>query len=300
MTKETVIDFEGKTLALKNLNKFFWPEEGLTKAHLLKYYSEMSSYVLPYIKNRPLVMKRYPDGIKGDSFYQKDCPTYAPAWVDTIPVKHTDKKVDYIICNDTATLVWLAAQGCIEIHAWLSTKEKLDFPDLAVMDLDPAEGVSFSEVGRVAMLVKETLEYFQLHPFIKTSGASGLHIFVPVYPEYSFDVVVACMKYIAELIVASYPERCTVERKVDKRSGKVYLDYLQNGRGKTMAFPYSLRPLPGAPVSTPLQWQEVPGLSDPAVYNINTILTRLSDIGDPWQNIATYRRSLQPLVKVAP
>lgn len=296
--KATIVIVEGKEINLTNLDKKFWPGEGLTKAHLIKYYSEMALLILPYLKNRLLVMKRYPDGIGGHSFYQKDCPSYAPEWVKTFPVEHSRKIINYIICNDIATLIWLANQGCIEIHAWLSTLNNLDCPDVAVMDLDPAEGVSFSEVSKVALLVRKLLHFFDLNSFVKTSGASGLHIFVPILPEYSFEVVTECIKYIAELVVKVFPQKSTVERSVNKRYGKVYLDYLQNGRGRTMVFPYSLRPLPGAPVSTPVKWDEVPSLASSAAFTIHTIRQRVFELdGDLWREMLSYRQSLDKLVE---
>lgn len=296
--KEKVVKVEGKEINLTNLDREFWPGEGLTKAHLIKYYAEMAPYILPYIKNRPLVMKRYPDGIEGHSFYQKECPAYAPDWVESFAVKHSRKTVNYIICNDVATLIWLANQGCIEVHAWLSTLDDLDNPDIAVMDLDPAEGADFSSVVEISILIRKALLFFNLTSFIKTSGASGLHIFVPIKPEFSFSEVTEFMKYIANLIVKIYPQKATVERTVNKRYGKVYLDYLQNGRGKTMAFPYSLRPLKGAPVSTPLSWGEVLDLASARAFDICAIKKRLAELeGNRWKQMLYYEQSLDKLAE---
>lgn len=281
--KYLMVQVDNKELKLTNLDKLFWPGEKLNKAHLVKYYTDMAPYILPYIKDRPLVMNRYPDGINGNSFYQKECPSYAPDWIHRISIEHSEKIVNYIMCNDIASLVWLANQGCIEIHAWLSKLGNLDCPDIAVLDLDPAEGVDFKDVIKVALVIKKTLDFLKLESYIKTSGATGLHIFIPVSPEHSFKKVAQQMKQVAEAVVQAEPEICTVERSVHKRYGKVYIDYLQNSRGKTMAFPYSLRPLPGAPVSTPLKWEELKELTSPALFNINTIRERLFKIGtDPW------------------
>lgn len=281
---DTVVSIEGREIKLTNLEKPFWPG-GLAKAHLIKYYSEISPVILPHLKNRPLVMKRYPDGINGQSFYQKECPDYAPEWIKTVPVRHSEKIVNYIVCNDKATLVWLANKGCIEVHAWLSTTAGIDCPDIAVMDLDPAEGATFGDVINIALLVRRVLEEFKLKPLVKTSGSSGLHLFIPVLPVYSFPEVTRCMRYIAGMVVDAYPAKATVERLVDRRKGKVYLDYLQNGRGKTMAFQYSLRPHPGAPVSSPLRWEEVEQKNvGPGMYNINNIAWRIEKVGDLWRN----------------
>ncbi len=297
--KDTLVSVNGHEVKLTNLDKLLRPE-GLTKAHLIKYYWEIAPYLLPHLYNRPLVMKRYPDGLAGEHFYQKECPDYAPSWIKRYPIEHSEKVVHYIICNDVQTLIWLANQGCIEMHPWLSRIENVECPDLAVMDLDPAEGVSFTEVLKVALLVKEALAQFNLKSYPKTSGASGLHIFVPIKPRYAYPSVTRAMYYIADLIVKINPEQTTVERSVSKRKGKVYLDYLQNGRGKTMAFQYSLRPLPGAPVSTPLDWSEVESLKvAPGAFTIHNILHRLKDTGDLYHDLLSLRQPLDPLLEAA-
>lgn len=297
MGDKTIL-IEGREVKLTNLGKLIWPE-GLTKANLIKYYSEISPYILPHLHNRPVVMKRYPDGLFGEPFYQKECPEYAPAWIKTHPVEHTEKVVNYIICNDTATLVWLANQACVEVHAWLARIESLESPDLAVMDLDPADGATFREVLEVALLVRGALEEFKLISFPKTSGSRGLHLFIPIRPAYSWQTVTAAMKYVAGLVEKVFPDKATTERKVDKRGGKIYLDYLQNGRGKTMAFQYGLRPLPGAPVSTPLDWSEVEsGKIRPGDFNMETIFPRLTSVGDVYAEILKQRQPLDELMKM--
>ncbi|MFZ5642419.1 MAG: non-homologous end-joining DNA ligase [Bacillota bacterium] len=296
---KSVVRVEGREIKLTNLGKVFWPE-GLTKAHLVKYYTDIAPIIIPHLKNRPLVMKRYPDGIEGESFYQKECPDYAPDWIETYPVRHSEKTVNYIVCNDAATLVWLANQACIEVHAWLSLLDNVDCPDIAVMDLDPAEGATFEDVINIALLCRRAIEEYGLVPFVKTSGATGLHIFIPIISEYPFSTVTRAMEYIAELITGVYPGKATVERLVAKRTGKVYLDYLQNGRGRTMAFQYSLRPHPGAPVSTPLLWEEVEKKNIiPASFNMNTVFQRLDRYGDLLANMDSYRRSIGSLLKAA-
>lgn len=279
-------------MKLTNLEKPLWPE-GITKAHLVKYYLDMAPYILPYIRNRPLVMKRYPDGLGGKPFYQKDCPDYAPQWIVTCPVRHSEKTINYIVCNDTATLVWLANQGCIEVHAWLGTTDNLECPDLAVMDLDPAQGGSMADTVQAALLTQRALEGMGLRGFLKTSGSRGLHILIPLRPVYPWKEVTSCMKLVAEAVAGVMPGKYTTERSLDKRAGRLYVDYLQNGRGKTMTFQYSLRPLPGAPVSTPLKWQEAQeGNIDISLYNINTIFTRIKILGDIYQELLTLRQDI--------
>lgn len=296
--KETIVNIDGHEVKLTNLDKTIWPE-GLTKAHLVKYYSDVAPYILPHLFNRPIVMKRYPHGLAGEAFYQKEIPDYAPDWIARQPVEHTEKVINYIICNNKATLIWLVNQACIEMHAWLARLENLECPDIAVMDLDPAEGASFSDILEIALLVKRILDEFGIESFPKTSGSRGLHLFIPLAPVYSWQKVTGAMKYVAELAQKVYPDKITLERKVDKRAGKVYLDYLQNGRGKTMAFQYSLRPRPGAPVSTPLLWTEVEkGGFGPGDYNINTVFARFGRMGDIYEGVLKKKQSLDRLLDV--
>lgn len=298
---DAITSIEGREVKLTNLHKVMWPGEELTKAHLIRYYHEIAPVLLPHIRNRLLVMKRYPDGIQGEAFYQKECPAYAPDWVETYAVSHSRKVINYIVCNDTATLVWLANQGCIEVHCWTSRLGAVDHPDLAVMDLDPSEGVPFEVVLKVARLFRRALEEFGLKGYPKTSGASGLHIFIPILPIYTYPVVTATMKFLAELVMQTYPDGATVERSIPKRRGKVYLDYLQNGRGKTMAFQYGLRPVPGAPVSAPLNWAEVESQEvDPHNYNLKTIFKRIQKHGDLYADLIYNGQSLQSLLDIAP
>lgn len=297
--EQTVARIDGHEVRLTNLDKVFWPE-GLTKAHMVKYYLDIAPVIMPHLRHRPLVMKRYPDGIRGESFYQKECPEYAPDWIKTCPVRHSEKVVNYIVCNDPATLAWLANQGCVEIHAWLSRSDNVECPDIMVMDLDPAEGATFGDVSDIALLCRQAIEGYGLTPFVKTSGSSGLHLFVPIENKHPFPAVTSAMKHIAGLIASVYPQKATVERAVAKRKGKVYLDYLQNGRGKTMAFQYSLRPHPGAPVSTPLLWEEVANRQvEPGYFNIQTIFTRLEKYGDIWAGMTDYSRSIDILLSAA-
>ena len=291
---------QGK-LKLTNLDKVFWPE-GLTKLDLIKYYIDMAPVILPYLQDRPLVLKRYPDGITGEAFYQKECPAYAPDWIATAPIYHadSDKTINYILGNNEATLVWLANQGCIEIHAWLSRASHLEHPDIAVMDLDPAPGVTFKDVLDIALLVHQALKEFHLSGYPKTSGATGLHIFIPLEPRWTFHQVTAAMGYLARLVAGVYPRKATTERSIPKRKNRVYLDYLQNVRGRSMAFPYSLRPLPGAPVSTPLTWEEVKrGMFSPKDFNIHTARERLQAYGDLYRGFLAQPNDLEPLLKLA-
>ncbi len=277
-----LIQVNNRELLVSNLDKVYWPDDGLTKADLIEYYSGIAPYLLPHLHNRPFTLVRYPDGIAGKFFYQKEAPEHAPEWVKRVkvPVDGGEKQINFVLCNDLPTLIWLANLGCIELHAWASRLPSLENPDFAVFDLDPAEGSSFAEALEVALLIRGVLEEFGLKGYPKTSGSTGLHINVPIRPVHTWDEVKRAVEYVAKLLVKVYPQRCTVERVVAKRTGKIYLDYLQNGRSKTMAFVYSVRPHRNAPVSTPLAWQEVEHGVDPQKLNIYTTNQRIEEVGD--------------------
>lgn len=291
------VSVENRVVELSNLDKVFWPE-GYTKAHLIRYYYEVAPCALRYIKDRPVVMNRFPDGIQGENFYQKQCPAHAPQWIETIPVYHADagRVINYIVCRDAPTIVWLANAGCIELHAWTSRKQNLTHPDMAVLDLDPMPGATFEDARQVALLVREALAGVALEGFPKTSGAAGIHVFIPIAPAYTFREVAQAMGVIARAIARACP-RATVERSVARRGPRVYVDFLQNVYGKTMAFPYSVRPLPGAPVSTPLTWEELlsPSLS-PKHFNIETVPARLRQKGDPYEGMLGKTQRLDALL----
>ncbi|MBE3582380.1 MAG: non-homologous end-joining DNA ligase [Thermoanaerobacteraceae bacterium] len=289
-------------MELTNLDKVFWPQEGLTKFALIKHYIDLAPVVLPYLKGRPVIMKRYPDGIKGQAFYQRECPAGAPPWVETVTVHHREsgKRVNYVLCNNPETLAWLANLGCIELHAWLSRAEHLEYPDIAVIDLDPAEGATFRDVLEVAVLLRGVLKELGLTGYPKTSGARGLHVFIPLAPRWTFSEVTAAVGALAGMMAEIYPAKVTIAHAIARRRGKVYFDYRQNARGRSMAFPYSLRPLPGAPVSAPLTWEEVEeGRIVPQDFNIHTICSRLQERGDLYRGLLEVRNDLTSLLEAA-
>ncbi len=297
MDREVIV--AGKSLKLTNLEKLMWPGDKINKAGLIKYYADIADILLPHLKDRLFIMSRYPDGIHGEMFYQKDCPGYAPEWVRTFPVKSPDtgKTINYIICNDLNTLLWLANQACIELHIWLAKVPEINYPDIMVFDLDPMPPAGFADTLEVALLVKEALDQFGLHGYPKTSGATGLHVFVPIKPEYTYSEVRDAVEFICRQVHAVFPRKTTMERLVADRGGKVYLDYLQNTRGKTMTFQYSLRPVPGAPVSTPLTWEEVrQGKVRPGDFNSGNIRDRIRQAGDLYGDLLKPGQRLQKLV----
>ncbi len=299
MKKEVVV--EGKKFRLSNLDKPMWPGNGITKAGLIKYYADMADVLLPHLRDRLFIMSRFPDGIDGEMFYQKDRPDYAPDWLDIFPVDspEADKTVRYIVCNDLPSLMWLANQACIELHIWLAKIPRINYPDIMVFDLDPFPPADFSDTLEIALLINEALQQFSLKGYPKTSGATGLHIFVPVKPEYTYQEVRSAVEFISRQIHAIIPAKTTLERLIVDRTGKVYLDYLQNTRGKTMTFQYSLRPIPGAPVSTPLTWAEVrEGKIKPADFRIDNISERLGEVGDLYRDLLNPGQSLKNLMEI--
>lgn len=285
---------------LTNLDKVFWPE-GYTKGDLVGYYHRVAPYVLRYLKDRPIVMSRYPDGINGKHFYQKEKPEYTPEWIDTVPVAHegAQRVISYIVCRDKASLVWIVNQGAIEMHAWLGRAGRLEYPDLAVLDLDPAAGATWRQVVDVALLARTVLAEFGLSGLPKTSGVTGVHVFIPLKPVHTYRETTRAMETVARLITGVYAS-ATTERVIERRTGKVYIDYLQNTAGKTMAFPYSVRPRPSAPVSTPVTWDELEDLEAPTGFNILTVPERLQNGGDPYAALFDRCYRLDALLELSP
>lgn len=277
---------------LSNLEKVFWQEENITKGDLIKYYLEIQGYLLPHVKNRPMVMKRYPDGIDSDFFYQKENPNYAPEWIKKVPIEEKTM----IVVDNLDTLIWCINLGCIELHPWLSSIQNLKHPDIIVFDLDPEPPAMFGHTLEVALKIKNLLEAANLKGFPKTSGNEGLHIYVPIAPKYSFNIIKEVLKNLCDYLVDTYPELVTMELIKDKRAGKVYLDYLQNGYGKTMASVYSVRPTANAPVSTPLSWEEVEKGVNNKDFNIFTIKARLDEKGDIFAPVFKEEQDFTPFV----
>lgn len=273
---QAVVD--GRELSLSNLDKVYWPEDGLTKGDLINYYVEVAQYLLPHLFARPLNLTRFPDGIHGKNFYQKDIPETAPPWVPTLPVQHEERVVRYCLADSPAVLAWLGQWGCVEIHPWLSRADALEAPDYAVFDLDPSEGVGYQEAVEIAYVVRRFLDEFGLRAYPKTSGATGVHLFLPIQRHYTYKEIETFVGRVADLIHRAMPHLTTRERTVAKRRG-VYIDHLQNIKGKTLASVYSVRPRPGAPVSVPVSWDELPRVR-PEQFNLRTVPARLAAVGD--------------------
>jgi bifunctional non-homologous end joining protein LigD len=265
-----------------NVKKVFWPAEGYTKGDLIAYYERVAPLMLPYLRDRPLVLTRFPDGITGKSFYQKDAPDFAPAWVRTerIYSRDTERDIAYLVVDDVEMLRYVANSGAIPIHLWASRVPSLERPDWLVLDLDP-KGAPFTDVVRVALGLRRILERLELPSYVKTSGATGLHILLPLGARYTYEQCRTFARLLAVMGVEAEPDISTVARPLRARGGKVYIDFGQNGHGQTIVAPYSLRPLPGAPASCPLAWREVTPRLDPARFTLETLPARFDKMADP-------------------
>jgi bifunctional non-homologous end joining protein LigD len=264
-------------VVLSNLDKVFWPDEGYTKGDLIAFYRTVAPWMLPYLQDRPLVMTRYPDGIGGKSFFQKDAPVFAPDWIRTEVVYSDDaeREIRYFVADDADALVYVANLGTIPLHVWASRIATLEQPDWAIIDLDPKEA-PFTDVVMVAQAARTLCDAIAFPCYVKTSGSSGLHVLLPLGRRCTHDQSRQVAEVLARVLARQLPEIATIKRLPTQREGKVYLDYLQNGRGKLLVAPFSVRPLPGAPVSTPLEWDEVTPDLDIRRFTIRTVPERLA------------------------
>ena len=273
---------ERSGFAVTNPDKVFWSEGGYTKSDLIGYYEAVAPLLLPYLRDRPLVLTRFPDGIHGKAFFQKDAPDYVPDWVATrrIYSKDADRDIDYFIVNDAESLRYVANLGTIPLHIWGSRLDTLERPDWLVLDLDP-KGAPFAHVVRVAKTLKRILSELEVTAYVKTSGATGLHILLPMGRRYLYEQCRTFARLLALAAEQRVPDIATVARPLHAREGKVYLDFGQNGYGRTIAAPFSVRPLPGAPVSCPLRWSEVTVRLDPGRHTLKTAVKRFAKMADP-------------------
>lgn len=288
------VQVAGRELEVSHLDRLLWPDDGLTKADLIGYLLHVAPYLLPHLHDRPLVCTRYPDGAAGEGFYQKDAPAATPPWVRTWSYRTREgRRIRFILADEPATLAWLGQQAAIEIHPWLSTIHHPDRPDWVVFDLDPGPQATFAMAVEVAFLVRRTLGALDLAGFPKTSGATGLHVLVPILPEHPYPVVTEFARRVAVLVERLRPGLVTTVRAVARRPpASVYLDFLQNGMGKTLVMVYGPRPRPRAPVSMPVTWEELERGVDPAAWTLRTAPMRLAQVGDLWARAEAHRRSL--------
>ncbi|HEY8520773.1 MAG TPA: DNA ligase D [Gammaproteobacteria bacterium] len=277
-----------RTVDFTNLDKVFWPADGLTKGDLVAYYERVARWLLPYLRDRPVVLTRYPDGIEGKSFFQKDAPAYAPDWVrlETMWSEQAQRELRYFVLDDVESLLYVANMATIPLHVWSSRMASLERPDWCIVDLDP-KGARLTDVVAIARFLHALCDDVGLPCYVKTSGSSGLHLLIPLGARYTYEQSRTLAELLARVTVRALPDVATVTRAVGSRGGKVYLDYLQNGHGRLLAAPFSVRALPGAPVSMPLEWRHVTKRLDLARFNIRTAPARLEEHGDPLARVLT-------------
>jgi DNA ligase D-like protein (predicted ligase)/DNA ligase D-like protein (predicted polymerase)/DNA ligase D-like protein (predicted 3'-phosphoesterase) len=299
MPPKTQIAQVGKRrIELSNLPKVLYPDDGISKAELIQYYFQAAPTVLAHAKGRPLSLVRFPDGITGESFFQKNRPGWAPEWVEHVTLG--EEKKDYIIATEEATLVWLANLACIELHQMHCRAPHFDKPDYIAYDFDPPEGFKFPDVAALALEFREHLESFGYHPFVKTTGRKGLHVVTPIETKWDFSQAFEAAKAVAQPFVESHASSMTLLIKKDQRKGKVLLDIYRNRGSQTIVAAYSVRGLPGAPVSTPLTWEELASVETPKAFNLHTVPARIKDSGDPWEGINAYATAIHTERKAVP
>ncbi|MEQ1352941.1 MAG: non-homologous end-joining DNA ligase, partial [Candidatus Acidiferrum sp.] len=289
------VEVDGRVLRLTHLNKVYFPESGIRKRDLLAYYFHTGHLMLPFLKDRPMVLRRYPNGIQEKAFFQKEAPDSIAEWLDRAIVHSEERGGDmpYVMANDLAALLYLTNLGCIDHNPWSSRSESQGTPDYVFFDLDPTPGTPFTTVLQIARTIQTILQSIRLTSFLKTSGASGFHIFVPLKPEYTYEQTRVFAELVGRMASDELPGLITFERMVHKRPrGKVLMDALQNARGKPLAAVYSVRAYPHAPVSMPLTATELKRDFSPEQWNLNTLDRRLKDVGDLWKDFWNKRQSL--------
>lgn len=287
-----------RAFQITNPKKIFWPDEGYTKADLVDYYLTIAPWMLPYLKDRPVVLTRYPDGIKGKNFFQKDAPAFAPAWIrrEKIYSHDTRRYISYFILESAEAIAYMANMGVIPIHIWSSRAPHLEHPDWLLFDIDSKESNTAKAI-RVAHEIRAVLEEIGLRPSVKTSGQMGIHVLAGLEPHYTYEHARQFSELVAQAVVKRIPEHATLARP-GSRQGRAYIDYLQLGQGKTIAAPFAVRPWPGAPVSAPLDWDELTPKLDPGKFNIKTMPGRMEQLGrDPFRDILQDRQHLEPSLK---
>jgi bifunctional non-homologous end joining protein LigD len=302
-TMPTELRKGSRVLKLSNLDKPFWPDEGITKGDLLAYYRDVASVAVPHLKDRPFTMKRYPDGAYGKFFFQKDAPTHMPDWIPTVELMVSTRekprqrrKIRAPLVNDELALLWMVNMGCIDLNTWYSRVDKPDRPDFVLFDLDPSDDVGFKETVQVALLVKQVLDTLELESVVKTSGSDGIHVLVPITRRHTYDETREFAEIVASALARTHRGLVTTEWTRAKRRG-VLIDSNQNGEGKTIASVYSVRPREGAPVSTPLRWDEVNDKLDAREFTMDVVRSRIAEHGDLFEPVLHGRQSLSQALK---
>lgn len=278
----------GRSVEVSNPDKTLFPDDGITKDDLARYYLRIGEVMVPHVRDRALTMHRYPDGIESHGFIQKEAPDHFPGWIERKRLPKEGGEVNHVVPNEVATLVYLADQGCITLHVTLSRVDRPDNPDRMIFDMDPPQGADLGMLRESVMQLKIILEELGLNSLLTTTGSKGYHILVPLDRGDDFDVVRKFAHDVGELSVARHPDLLTVAQRKSKRGDRVFVDYLRNGYGQTSVAPYATRALPGAPIATPLDWDELI-TSAPQQYSIANIFKRLAQKDDPWADLAGRR-----------
>lgn len=288
---EAIVDVEGRELRLTNLNKLFWAETGILKRDLLQYYVDISAVLLPHLKNRAMVMKRYPNGAAGDFFFQKRIPEPHPEWVETCEILHASgNRIHFPMIQDLASLLWVVNLGCIDLNQWYATCDDVNRPDYLHFDLDPGEGATFEQVLETALAVRSSLTELKIPSYAKTSGSRGIHVYIPIRRGPLQKQVWSFAKGLAQTLAAKFPNLITAEYRIAKRPAKhVLVDYNQNAWGRTLASVYSVRPKPGATVSTPVDWEEIERGIRTEDFRIDTVPDRVKRGGDLFRPLLLAR-----------
>ncbi len=278
-------------VSFTNLEKVLYPDLELKKSKVIEYYIRVAPRMLGFLKNRVIVMNRYPDGIDKEGFYEKDAPMGVPPWVETFNIysETAQREINYVVCNNLDTLIWMVNLAALEINITLSTIDNYDAPDFVLFDIDPEPPCSFDDVVDIALLLKEKLDELNFRSFVKTSGKKGLHVVLPIINNYNFKQTREFVHQFGKFL-ARESELVVSEFRNSRDPGTIFIDYLQNTRGKTMIAPYSLRAQPDAPVSTPLEWKELKKGLRPEEFNIFTVLKRKND---PWEGLLESKQALE-------
>ena len=307
MAKETAqIEVQGRRLALSNLDKILYPAAEFTKRQVLDYYVRVAPFLIPHLAGRPLTMKRYPDGVDGEFFYEKNAPKHRPDWLKTAPIysRHNRRTIDYILANDLPTLVWMANLASLELHTSLSLAEDLTRPTMMVFDLDPGSPANVVQCAQVGLWLREVFEQFGLQSFPKTSGSKGLQIYMPLNTPVKYEATKAFAHAMARLLEERHPELVVSEMKKNVRNGKVFIDWSQNDEHKTTVSVYSLRARERPTVSTPVTWEEVEQVhrkknAEILVFEAAQVLERCEKLGDLFAPVLTLKQELPQLTRVA-
>ena len=290
-TDNVILKVDGREVRLTNLRKPFWPERKITKGGLIQYYADVSAVLLPHIRDRAMVMRRYPNGAAGAQFFMKEAPSPRPPWIRTCAISHNDDKVvNFPVIDDLPSLLWVINLGCIDLNQWYARCDDYDRPDYVHFDLDPSEGTSFELVRECGLIVRDALESLGMKPFVKTTGSRGLHVYVPIVREPTQDTVLTFAKTLATELAARNPKLMTLDYRVASRPrNRVLVDYKQNAWGQTLASIYSVRPKPLATVSTPLTWKEVEKGAQIEDFRLDNVRQRIAKVGDLWKPLLGKR-----------